>query len=108
MQPRFRIFALTVASVLATAGLAAAQTQTVIIAPSAPPELRVETIPATPSNGMQWQAGHWSWIGAQWAWVPGQFAAPPQQTAIWDPGHWVQQANGGYAWVEGHWRTSGG
>jgi hypothetical protein len=85
-----------------------AHAQTVIIAPTAPPPARVETIPAAPSTAMVWQAGHWNWNGANWVWDPGQYVAPPQRMAVWDPGHWVQQPNGGYAWVEGHWHPNGG
>jgi hypothetical protein len=81
---------------------------TVIIAPTAPPAVRVEMVPPAPSTTMIWQPGHWAYADNNWNWIPGQYAAPPPQMAVWDPGHWVQQPTGGYAWVEGRWRTSGG
>jgi len=98
--------ALAATAVLCTAGFANAQT--VVIAPDAPPPVRVETIPAAPATTMAWQAGHWNWSGSQWEWTPGQYVVPPQQMAVWDPGHWVQQPTGGYAWMEGHWHQNGG
>ena len=63
---------LIVAGLMATAPSAGAQT--VIIAPTAPPPVRVETIPAAPSPTMAWQAGHWTYDGTQWVWTAGQHA----------------------------------
>jgi hypothetical protein len=111
MQHRSMLFAalpaLAAAAALGLASPAAAQS-TVIIAPSAPPPVRVESVPPAPSTAMVWQPGHWAWSNSSWNWIPGNYAAPPQQMAVWDPGHWVQQPTGGYVWVEGHWHASGG
>jgi hypothetical protein len=95
---------------IAAIGLAAsasAQNSTVIIAPSAPPLPRVETMPPPPvasTQMMSWQAGHWTWNGSAWAWEEGHYVQAPQATAVWEPGHWAQQATGGYVWIDGHWR----
>jgi hypothetical protein len=97
--------ALTAAGLLAMAGVATAQTSTVVIAPSAPPPPRVETIPAPPqAQTLSWQAGHWAWNGASWNWVDGHYVQAPQPTAVWEPGHWQPQPSGGYIWVDGQWR----
>lgn len=92
----------------ASLGTAAAQNSTVIIAPSAPPAPRVETIPPAPGTSTQaltWQAGRWMWNGTAWAWEAGHYVQSPQPTAVWEPGHWQPQSNGGYIWVDGHWRA---
>jgi hypothetical protein len=96
-------------AVLAMSGLATtgfAQTSTIIVAPSAPPPPRVETMPPPPQpQVMTWQAGHWAWNGTAWAWVDGQYMQRPQPTAEWEPGHWSPQPGGGYVWVDGRWRS---
>lgn len=81
------------------------QPESVIIAPSAPPPPRVETIPAPPTapQAMYWQPGHWMWDGANWRWTQGQYVVRPSSQAIWEPGHWMQRPSGGYVWVDGHW-----
>lgn len=79
---------------------------TVVIAPSAPPPPRVETIPPPPSaqaRVMYWRPGHWTWDGSSWSWQQGQYVERPSSQAVWEPGHWVQQPSGGYVWVDGHW-----
>jgi hypothetical protein len=78
----------------------------VVIAPTAPPPAQVEVIPAPPATATQvlvWQPGHWSWNGAVWSWIPGQYTARPQAGSVWVPGQWIQQDNGEYAWIPGHW-----
>ena len=79
---------------------------TVLIAPSAPPPPRVETMPAPgPEQGrvVYWQPGHWVWDGANWNWQQGQYVERPSPQAVWEPGRWIQQPSGGYVWVDGHW-----
>lgn len=78
----------------------------VIIAPSAPPPARVETVPPAPPstpNVMYWRPGHWMWDGTSWSWLQGQYVERPNPQAVWEPGHWVQQPTGGYVWVDGRW-----
>lgn len=78
----------------------------VIIAPSAPPPPRIETIPAAPSpQVMYWRPGHWMWNGTSWSWMQGQYVERPSPQAVWEPGHWVQQPSGGYVWVDGRWAS---
>lgn len=80
--------------------------QTVIVAPTAPPPVRVETIPQPPiaeATTMYWQPGHWMWSGANWQWSSGHYVQRPAPMAVWQPGRWVQQPTGGYVWVDGHW-----
>jgi hypothetical protein len=102
-----RIPALAAFAAIGLAASAFAQNSTVMIAPSAPPPPRVETVPAPPANTqtMTWQAGHWAWNGSAWTWADGQYVPAPQATAVWEPGHWAQQSTGGYVWVDGHWRS---
>src|SRR5690242_12171569 len=79
---------------------------TVLVAPSAPPPPRVETMPAPPSEQgrvVYWQPGHWIWDGSSWSWQQGQYVGRPAPRAVWEPGQWVQQPSGGYVWVDGHW-----
>jgi hypothetical protein len=79
----------------------------VVIAPSAPPPPRLETIPPPPSvepQAMDWRPGHWRWDGVNWAWASGDYVQRPQPQAVWEPGHWAQQPTGGYVWVDGHWQ----
>jgi len=78
----------------------------VIIAPTAPPPPRVETIPPPPTveaQTMYWRPGHWTWDGGNWTWTAGQYVARPAPQAVWEPGHWVQQPSGGYVWEDGRW-----
>jgi hypothetical protein len=78
----------------------------IIIAPSAPPPVRAETIPPQPPTegyAMYWRPGHWMWDGSSWSWTQGQYVQRPTPQATWEPGHWVQQPTGGYIWVDGRW-----
>jgi hypothetical protein len=78
----------------------------VVIAPSAPPAPRFESIPPPPSEQarvMYWRPGHWMWDGASWTWSQGQYIERPAPQAVWEPGHWVQQPSGGYVWIDGRW-----
>jgi hypothetical protein len=98
---------LAVLGLAASLGAAAAQDSTVIIAPSAPPAPRVETVPPPPATSTQaltWQAGHWVWDGTAWSWKEGRYVQSPQPAAVWEPGHWQPQSKGGYIWIDGHWR----
>jgi hypothetical protein len=103
---RLPVAAFAAVTAIGISGTAFAQDSTVIIAPSAPPAPRVETLPPPPSGTttMSWQAGHWGWNGTTWVWDEGHYVQAPQAQAVWEPGHWVQQPTGGYVWVDGHWR----
>ncbi len=74
----------------------------VVVAPYAPPPLRVETPPPPPSALAMWQPGHWSWDGTQYAWVAGHYVERPSATANWVPGYW-QQGPAGWTWINGYW-----
>ncbi len=83
-----------------------AQASVQIIAPSAPPPARVETVPPPPSvTGTIWEPGYWSWNNRDWVWVSGHYVQQPTPQAIWQPGHWVQQADG-WLWVDGQWTVA--
>src|ERR1700722_1264867 len=107
MQRSYGRFTTSALAALVAGGLAtSAMAQTVIVAPSAPPAPRVETVPPPPMTepqSMTWQPGHWAWAGNTWAWMDGHYVARPQPAARWEPGHWAQQASGGYVWVDGRW-----
>jgi hypothetical protein len=77
--------------------------QTVIIAPSAPPALRVETPPPPPSRTLIWEPGRWNWSGTDWQWTPGRYAQPPMPQEAWVPGHWNEESQG-WIWEDGHWQ----
>jgi hypothetical protein len=104
---RFRIPALAAVAAFGLATSAPAQNSTIIIAPSAPPQPRLEAVPPPPQNPqiMSWQAGHWAWSGSAWVWEEGHYVQAPQAAAVWEPGHWAEQSDGGYVWVDGHWRS---
>ncbi len=78
---------------------------TVLVAPSAPPPPRVDTMPVPPGQAhvVYWQPGHWIWDGSSWSWQQGRYVERPSPQAVWEPGRWVQQPSGGYVWVDGHW-----
>jgi hypothetical protein len=100
--------ALAAVTAIGVSTAAFAQNSTVIIAPSAPPAPRVETMsprPPSSTTTMSWQGGHWSWNGTNWVWDEGHYVQAPQAQAVWEPGHWQQQPTGGYVWVDGHWRS---
>jgi hypothetical protein len=94
--------AIAALAIAGAATVASAQTSTIIVAPTAPPPPRVETMPPLPPHGqvMTWQAGHWVWNGTAWAWVDGQYVQRPQPTAQWEPGHWSRENV-----VDGRWRS---
>lgn len=78
----------------------------VVIAPTAPPPPRFESIPPPPSvesRVMYWRPGHWMWDGASWSWSEGQYVPRPAPQAVWEPGHWMQQPTGGFIWIDGRW-----
>ena len=77
-----------------------------IIAPIAPPPVRVETIPPAPAPTMTWEPGHWTWNGS-WIWTSGHYVERPSAQAVWEPDHWIEHGNG-WMWVAGRWRVSGG
>jgi hypothetical protein len=57
---------------------------------------------------------HHVWIEEDWAprgntyeFRGGRWEEPPQNNAIWVPGHW-KDTRGGSVWVPGQWRTNQG
>ncbi len=74
-----------------------------VIIRTAPPAVRVETVPPPPSRYHVWDPGHWRWDGHGYVWIPGHYINNPHRYARWVPGHWVNRG-GGWFWVEGHWR----
>ncbi len=72
----------------------------------APPPPRVEVIPPPPMPPERevWAPGHWRWDGRDYAWESGHYIARPSAEAAYEPGRWVQTADGGWAWMPGHWR----
>jgi hypothetical protein len=111
--PRIASLALPLLGLAALGAVAAtpalAQTQTVIVAPSAPPAAQIEVVPAPPVVAGQveyWTPGHWTWTSGGWVWAAGAYVTAPAPTAAWVPGQWVTQPSGGYVWVDGHWQTT--
>ena len=77
---------------------------TIIFAPTAPPEARVETPPPPPMPDVAWTPGHWAWnvAEARYDWVNGGYIQRPTAVAAYTPGHWEQRPNG-YVWIDGAW-----
>lgn len=103
MKPSTRL--LIAELVLAASGAltvaAPASAAEVILAPSAPPPLRAEVVPA-PRMGYVWDRGHWRWYHGQYVWAPGHW----QRVRVgyhWVPGHWASRGPN-WVWVPGHWR----
>ncbi len=58
-------------------------------APSAPPELKVETPSVSIRGTLVWVPGFWQWNGNDWVWVKGSYQAPPSAGATWLPASWT-------------------
>jgi hypothetical protein len=87
------------ALVVAGAICASSAFAVVIVAPSAPPAVRYEPVPA-PRVGYVWDAGHWNWEG-RYVWVPGHWVAAVAGRR-WVAGVWGPY-RGQYRYVPGHW-----
>lgn len=90
--PLLSSFALAIALCAGSAlvpTVAQARGGVVIYAPSAPPPLRVETIPP-PRAGFVWINGSWDWVRGSYH---------------WNRGHWVP-ARRGYHYVAPRWERS--
>src|SRR5690242_872502 len=78
-----------------------------IVAPQAPPPLRVEVPPPAPpgrAEAVFWVPGRWHWDGREYVWRAGHYEERPYRRAEWRPGHWAERPNGSWVWVEGQWR----
>jgi hypothetical protein len=62
-----------------------------VVAYSAPPPVRYETVGVAPAPGYFWVGGAWFWEGGRYAWHPGRWEAPRP----------------GYHWVAHEWRPVG-
>src|SRR3954462_9707386 len=103
-RPSIRLAAWAIPAFAAGGIVSAVAQSTIIVAPSAPPAPRVETVPppnVSEGQATTWLPGHWGWTGTNWAWVDGQYVARPHAAARWMPGHWEQRATGDYVWVDG-------
>lgn len=79
---------------------------TVAEPPLMPTSQPAETIPAQPSPGAVWIAGHWDYTGNAtnpYQWVSGHWEVPPAGTHAWVPGGWQRSGNG-YVFVRGQWQ----
>ena len=81
-----------------------AAAQVVIVAPTAPPPLRMEAMPA-PRPDAVWVRGHWRWDGRGYVWVNGHWrpVEPGYSHRRYMDGGWVQTSRG-WEWREGGWR----
>jgi hypothetical protein len=101
MNRTFRL--LLAQALIVTAGVtavASASAEVVVIAPSAPPAVRYEAVPA-PRAGYVWDPGHWRWDHDRYAWIGGHWQ-PVRVGYHWVPGHWIARGPN-YRWIEGHW-----
>ena len=76
----------------------------VVVAPVAPPPLRVEVMTASPGVDYFWIAGHWRWDGYTHRWYEGRWERH-REHAHWVPNHWEQNDRGQWHFHEGHWRV---
>jgi hypothetical protein len=68
----------------------------------APPDPRVEVVPAAPYPGAVWQPGYYRWHHRHHVWVNGHYARP-HRGRQWEPHHWVQDGRH-WRFERGHWR----
>ena len=92
-------FTLAAATLGAMAAPAGAE-EIVVVAPSAPPAVLGEAVPA-PRDGYVWDRGHWRWEHGRYVWAPGHWQ-PVRVGYHWVPGHWAPRG-AHWAWVPGHW-----
>jgi WXXGXW repeat (2 copies) len=59
-----------------------------IVAPTAPPPLRIEHRRPSTLDGQRWIPGFWSWSGTQHAWNIGHYETPPTPTSRWTQPRW--------------------
>ncbi|WP_186128188.1 YXWGXW repeat-containing protein [Burkholderia gladioli] len=82
------------------APLTASAAEVVIVAPSAPPPVRYEVVPAL-RVGYVWDRGHWNWEHGRYVWIGGHWEA--ERVGLhWAPGHWAPRGPN-WVWVRGHW-----
>ncbi len=72
-----------------------------VVAPAAPPALRVELRPPMPAPRMVWARGYWQWDGTQWVWVAGAWTVPKPDATYVAP-RW-QPAPRGMRFIPGRW-----
>ncbi|HTI16506.1 MAG TPA: YXWGXW repeat-containing protein [Trinickia sp.] len=92
-----RIALATAASMTIVASVSA---QEVLIAPSAPPPVQDEAVPA-PRAGYVWDHGHWRWEHGRYVWVRGHWEVM-RLGHHWSPGHWAPR-DSRWVWIPGHW-----
>jgi hypothetical protein len=97
---KYKTLARLLVTATVTLAASAAFAQAVIIAPTAPPPVRYEVVPAA-RDGYVWDHGRWRWDHGQYVWVPGHWQ-PVRVGYHWVPGHWVQHGPN-WHWVDGHW-----
>lgn len=89
-------------ALLGSAAIGIAQAQVYVEVPTAPPPLRVETVPPPPmAQGYVWDKGHWRWDHGRYVWIAGHWQAV-RVGWHWVPAHW-QQRGPNWRYVEGHW-----
>jgi WXXGXW repeat (2 copies) len=77
-----------------------ASAEVIIVAPNAPPPVRVESVPPA-RVGYVWDHGHWRWEHGQYVWNPGHWEVE-RVGYHWVPGHWIARG-GAWRWMPGHW-----
>jgi hypothetical protein len=90
---------LAAASVLAL-GLMGAPARAEIYIGIAPPEPRVEVVPA-PRRGYVWAPGYWAWRGRHHVWMDGHWVRA-RAGYRWDPDRWYNDG-GRWRYMRGHW-----
>jgi hypothetical protein len=95
---------LSLASLAATSivamGLTCARAHADVYIGVAPPEPRVEVVPA-PRLGYVWSPGYWAWRGHDHVWVDGHWVRA-RTGYRWDPDRWYNDG-GRWQYFRGHW-----
>ncbi|WP_256077216.1 hypothetical protein [Massilia sp. YIM B04103] len=110
IKPTF-IAAALLLGLAAMAPAAMAQVDVSIVVGSAPPPVRLETMPP-PRSGYIWAPGYWNWDGYRHVWLPGRWETERYgmyyQQPVWihtgsgwrlDRGGWVTNRIGGRSYV---------
>lgn len=74
-----------------------------VVAPMAPPPMRVEVISNSPGPGFLWVAGFWRWDGRQHQWEQGRWEQKRERER-WVPHHWAPDGRGQRQSHDGRWR----
>jgi WXXGXW repeat (2 copies) len=68
----------------------------------APPETRVEVVPARPSPHHFWVHGYWAWNGHRHVWAPGHYEVE-RHGYVYRETRWEEGPHGHWRYHHGGW-----